>query len=178
VTGGLSAGDSVAVNGVCLTVTSFSQKHFDAFISEETFRRTTFNILKAGSKVNLERALTLTSRLGGHIVQGHADAAGRVLSFGKDGVLAISVPHHIRKYIAEKGSVTVDGISLTVAAVAEGGFSAAVIPHTRAATNLSVIRPGDFVNIEVDIIARYVQRLLTSENSDKHILELLSELKV
>ncbi|MDR2401297.1 MAG: riboflavin synthase [Deferribacteraceae bacterium] len=178
VTEGLLLGDSVAVNGVCLTVTTFSPAHFEAFISAETFQRSTFKILKAGSKVNLERALTLNSRLGGHIVQGHVDVSGRVISFTKDGTLTVSAPHSIRKYLAEKGSVTIDGISLTVSTLTEDSFSVAVIPHTRETTNLSAVRAGDLVNIEVDIIARYVQRLMTSEDSGKHILELLSELKV
>jgi riboflavin synthase len=177
VTNSLSVGDSISVNGVCLTVTAFSPSHFDAFISAETFERSTFKALKAGAPVNLERALTLNSRLGGHIVQGHVDAAGRVVSFTKDGVLTISVPYNIRPYLAEKGSIAVDGISLTVAGLTESTFSAAVIPHTRSVTNLSKIHSGDSVNIEVDIIARYVQRLVTAEKSGERILELLSELK-
>jgi riboflavin synthase len=178
VTDGLKLGDSVAVNGVCLTVTAFSSKHFEAFISSETFRRSTFQSLKAGSKVNLERALMLTSRLGGHIVQGHVDGVGRVVSFTKDGLLTVSVPYELRGFIAEKGSIAVDGISLTVAAQTEGTFSAAVIPHTANATNLSLLKSGDAVNIEADVIARYIQRHMSFGDSGKHILDLLSELKV
>ncbi|MDR2104536.1 MAG: riboflavin synthase [Deferribacteraceae bacterium] len=176
-TSGLSIGDSIAVNGVCLTVASYSPSHFDAFISAETFQRSTFKILKVGAKVNIERALTLSTRLGGHIVQGHVDAAAKVVYFSKDGILTIAAPSGIRKYIAEKGSIAVDGVSLTVSALTEDSFSAAVIPHTREATNLSNIRAGDLVNIEVDIIARYICRLASVGESEKNILNLLSELK-
>ena len=162
----LKLGDSVAVNGTCLTVSSFSNKIFNADITSETLSRTNLGDLKSGFKVNLERALTLNGRLGGHIVSGHIDGVGIVKNISKkseDIELVIEVPTNLMKYIIEKGSVAVDGISLTVAKVDnnKNNFSVAIIPHTLKETVLYYKKAGDKVNIENDIIGKYVERLLS-----------------
>ena len=162
----LKLGDSVAVNGTCLTVSSFSNKIFNADITSETLSRTNLGDLKSGFKVNLERALTLNGRLGGHIVSGHIDGVGIIKNISKkseDIELVIEVPTNLMKYIIEKGSVAVDGISLTVAKVDnnKNNFSVAIIPHTLKETVLYYKKAGDKVNIENDIIGKYVERLLS-----------------
>ena len=162
----LKLGDSVSVNGTCLTVSSFSNKIFNADITSETLSRTNLGDLKSGFKVNLERALTLNGRLGGHIVSGHIDGVGIVKNISKkseDIELVIEVPTNLMKYIIEKGSVAVDGISLTVAKVDnnKNNFSVAIIPHTLKETVLYYKKAGDKVNIENDIIGKYVERLLS-----------------
>lgn len=162
----LKLGDSVSVNGTCLTVSSFSNKIFNADITSETLSRTNLGDLKSGFKVNLERALTLNGRFGGHIVSGHIDGVGIIKNISKkseDIELVIEVPTNLMKYIIEKGSVAVDGISLTVAKVDnnKNNFSVAIIPHTLKETVLYYKKAGDKVNIENDIIGKYVERLLS-----------------
>ena len=163
-TEGTREGDSIAVNGVCLTALEVSRESFAADGSRETLQRSTLGGLRAGSPVNLERAVTPETRLGGHIVQGHVDGRGRFLSAEEHGgswTVRIGYPPELARYLVFKGSVSVEGISLTVAALADDHFEIAVIPKTWAATNLSHLRPGDAVNIEADIIAKYVERILT-----------------
>lgn len=164
VTSDLENGDSVAVNGVCLTALDVTPDSFAADVSPETLDRTTFGHLAVGSRVNLERALTPTTRLGGHIVQGHVDGRGAFLGAEDHGdfrTVRIGFPSELGRYLVFKGSVAVEGISLTIASLADGYFEIAVIPKTWEVTNLSTLRPGDGVNLEVDIIAKYVERLLS-----------------
>jgi riboflavin synthase len=159
----LKEGDSIAVNGVCLTAVKLLPDSFGADVSPETIQRTTINDLRAGSPVNLERAATPTTRLGGHIVQGHVDGRGTFLSAEEPGdslIVKIGFPPELAKYFVEKGSVAIDGISLTIAALHEDHFDIAVIPKTSQATNIATHLPGVAVNIEVDVIAKYVERLL------------------
>ncbi|ASJ21702.1 riboflavin synthase [Brachyspira hampsonii] len=166
----LHLGDSVAVNGTCLTVSSFYNKIFNADVTQETLNRTNLGSLKNGSRVNLERAMTLSGRFGGHIVSGHIDGVGSIKSMKKDDnaiILTIEVPRQLMKYIVEKGSVAVDGISLTVASLTDNTFSIAVIPHTLKETVLYYKKEGDKVNIENDVIGKYVERLLTFKEDDK-----------
>lgn len=167
----LKLGDSVSVNGTCLTVASFENKIFpkifNADITLETLSRTNLGELKSGFKVNLERALTLNGRLGGHIVSGHIDGVGIIKNISKnsdDIKLTIEVSPNLMKYIIEKGSVAVDGISLTVAEVNKNNFSVAIIPHTLKETILYYKKTGDKVNIENDIIGKYVEKLLSFNN--------------
>ncbi|WP_300369160.1 riboflavin synthase [Brachyspira sp.] len=165
----LHLGDSVAVNGTCLTVSSFNNKIFNADITQETLNRTNLGSLKNGSKVNLERAMSLQGRFGGHIVSGHIDGVGTIKSMKKDDnaiILTVEVAKSLMKYIVEKGSITVDGISLTVASLTDNTFSIAVIPHTLKETVLYYKKEGDRVNIENDIIGKYVERLLTFRDDD------------
>ncbi|HEX8422399.1 MAG TPA: riboflavin synthase [Pyrinomonadaceae bacterium] len=163
VTEGTREGDSISVNGVCLTALKVSRESFAADGSRETLQRSTLGSLRAGSFVNLERAVTPETRLGGHIVQGHVDGRGRFLSAEEHGgswTVRIAYPPELARYLVFKGSVSVEGISLTVAALADEYFEIAVIPKTWAATNLSHLRSGDAVNLEADIIAKYVERIL------------------
>jgi riboflavin synthase len=165
----LKLGDSIAVNGTCLTISSFSNKIFNADITTETLSRTNLGDLKSGFKVNLERALTLNGRLGGHIVSGHVDGVGIIKNISKDSEdieLVIECSANLMKYIIEKGSVAVDGISLTVAKVDnnKNSFSVAIIPHTLKETVLYYKKAGDKVNIENDIIGKYVEKFLTFNN--------------
>ncbi|TAM44784.1 MAG: riboflavin synthase [Gammaproteobacteria bacterium] len=158
-------GDSIAVNGVCLTAVLTDAKGFSADVSGETLARTTLGGLKSGDAVNLEKALTPTTRLGGHLVSGHVDGVGTVHERTQDARsvrFRIEVPAALAKYIAEKGSVCVDGVSLTVNAVAGAAFEINIVPHTLAETTLDELAPGRRVNIEVDILARYLERLLTA----------------
>lgn len=167
----LHLGDSVAVNGTCLTVSSFDNKIFNADVTQETLNRTNLGSLKNGSKVNLERAMTLSGRFGGHIVSGHIDGVGIIKSMKKDDnaiILTIEVPRTLMKYIVEKGSVAVDGISLTVASLTDNTFSIAVIPHTLKETVLYYKKEGDKVNIENDVIGKYVERLLTFKEDNEN----------
>jgi riboflavin synthase len=157
-------GASVAVNGVCLTVVERGPEHLAFDLSEETVRRTSFSRLSQGDPVNLERPLTLWGRLGGHLVQGHVDGVGTVTAFETDEAggawLTVTAPEDLRRYLVEKGSVCVDGVSLTVAALAGETFSVALIPHTLDVTTLGATRVGDPVNLEVDVIAKYVEALM------------------
>src|ERR687886_26990 len=164
VTEGTKDGDSISVNGVCLTALEVDRDSFAADGSRETLQRSTLGALRAGSFVNLERAVTPQTRLGGHIVQGHVDARGRFLSAEEHGgswTVRIAYPPEIARYLVFKGSVAVEGISLTVAALTEDYFEIAVIPKTWEVTNLSHLNPGDDVNLEADIIAKYVERILS-----------------
>lgn len=160
----VAVGDSVAVNGVCLTAVEVSALGFAADASPETAGRSTLAELHVGSEVNLERALRPTSRLGGHIVQGHVDAVGHLVALEHSGDgnwwLTFRAPAELDRYLVFKGSVAVDGISLTIARLEGDRISAAVIPHTYASTNLKARRPGDRVNIETDILAKYVEKML------------------
>ncbi|HJU53161.1 MAG TPA: riboflavin synthase [Pyrinomonadaceae bacterium] len=162
---GTREGDSIAVNGVCLTAVDVRADSFAADGSRETLQRSTLSRLRAGSVVNLERAVTPATRLGGHIVQGHVDARGRFLSAAEHGgswTVRIAYPSDVARYLVFKGSVAVEGISLTVAALTDEYFEIAVIPKTWAVTNLSHLKPNDEVNLEADIIAKYVERILTA----------------
>ena len=156
-------GDSIATNGVCLTVTSLTGHGFTADVMPVTVQRTALGALKPGSPVNLERALSLQTRLGGHIVSGHIDGTGRVSDLRQDDTalwLTVECDSHLLRYIIEKGSITVQGVSLTVARVDDHSFSVSLIPHTQAATTLHQARIGDLVNLENDVVAKYVEKLL------------------
>jgi riboflavin synthase len=159
----LEIGDSICVNGVCLTVVERRRGGFEADVSEESLSRTTLGHLKRGAKVNLERALTLASPLGGHLVLGHVDGVGRVSaieSIGEGSRYVFEYPTELGIYLVGKGSIAVDGISLTISYLGEGDFSVAVIPHTLRETNLIGLKIGDGVNLETDIIGKYVYRFL------------------
>jgi riboflavin synthase len=166
VTDDSDAGASVAVNGVCLTVVERSPGALAFDISEETVARTSLRRLATGAPVNLERPITLVARLGGHVVQGHVDGVGEVTAVDRDAVggarVRLAIPADLRRYTVEKGSITVDGVSLTVAELHDDGVTIALIPHTLSVTTLGSLAPGGLVNIEVDMIARYVERLLES----------------
>ncbi len=160
---GLSRGDSVAVNGVCLTAVEIGGDFFTADLSQESLRRSSLGEAERGAALNLERALIPTSRLGGHIVQGHVDGKGKLKAVKEEGdgrVYAFSAPPEVAEYLVEKGSIAVDGISLTVSALSGDGFSVAAIAHTVRETNLGEMKLGDTVNLEVDIIAKYVRRYM------------------
>lgn len=159
----ISNGDSISVNGVCLTAVDVSRASFAADVSPETLERTTLGNLNVGAPVNLERAVTPATRLGGHIVQGHVDGRGTVISALREGdfwTVRIGFPPDLARYFVHKGSVTVEGISLTIAALTEEYFDVALIPKTWEMTNLSTLNPGDLVNLEADIIAKYVERMI------------------
>ena len=163
VTEDLKLGDSIAVNGTCLTAVNFSRTDFSVDLSPETMRRTSLGQLSEGSPVNLERALLASDRMGGHIVQGHVDGTGRVISSRVDGdsiIFRIRVPKRLNPYIVEKGFIAVDGISLTVVKRGTSSFTLAVIPYTLKNTNLASVSIGDRVNLEADILAKYVESLL------------------
>ena len=164
VTSDATQGASIAVNGACLTVVERSDEHLAFDVSEETLRRTSFSRLRAGDPVNLERPLTLSSRLGGHLVQGHVDGVGEVVAIdlADDGSSWITVraPERVARYLVDKGSVCVDGVSLTVASRDGTTFGVALIPHTLEVTTLGTAEVGDPLNLEVDVIAKYVEALL------------------
>ena len=163
-------GDSIAVNGVCLTVTSMSGRKFNADVMAETLRRSSLGSLKHGSKVNLERAMAANGRFGGHIVSGHIDGVGVISSFEKEDNavwVEIETPAKILRYIVEKGSITIDGISLTVAKLTDSSFAVSVIPHTGEETTLLNRNPGDIVNLENDIVGKYVERLMNFKTDDR-----------
>ncbi len=156
-------GDSIAVSGVCLTVTRFDDRSFSVQAVAETLGKTTLAGIARGRRVNLERSLRLGDRLGGHIVQGHVDGTGKVVARGgttENMVFTLAPDASLERYIAGKGSVTVDGVSLTVTRARPGEFGVSVIPHTLSATTLADLRPGDTVNIETDVLARYVEKLM------------------
>jgi riboflavin synthase len=164
-------GASVAINGVCLTVVGNDGSSLSFDLSRETIDRTNLRRLTAGRPVNLERSVTLASRLGGHMVQGHVDGVGEIEEVRQDDAggrrLRVRVPTELVRYIVEKGSITVDGVSLTVAAVESGVVTVALIPHTLAATTLGSASVGEPVNLEVDMIAKYVERLMTPEDGGR-----------
>ena len=158
-----AAGDSIAVNGVCLTALDVGADEFAADVSQETLNRSTLGNLRVGSIVNLERAAQVSTRLGGHIVQGHVDATGKFLGAEQTGgfwTVRIGFPREIGQYLVYKGSISVEGISLTVANLADDYFEIAVIPKTWELTNLSSLKPNDAVNLEADVIAKYVERIM------------------
>ena len=159
----IKLGDSISVNGTCLTVVNFTESKFSVDLAPETLRRTTFGDLNSGDTVNLERALSANDRFGGHMVQGHVDATGRVISIRNEGdssIFRISNPKRLKPYLVEKGFIAVDGISLTIVKVLTSSFTLSVIPYTRINTNLRDQRIGGKVNLEVDILAKYVENLM------------------
>ena len=161
-------GDSIATNGICLTVIELTGQGFVADVSNETLRRTSLGTWKVGTPVNLEKALMPTSRLGGHIVSGHVDGLGEIVSFKPDArslQYQVKAPDELAKYIAEKGSITVDGISLTVNAIDGAIFSLNIVPHTAQETNVNAWKVGTIINLEVDLLARYLERLLLGEKA-------------
>jgi riboflavin synthase len=164
----LALAGSIAVNGCCLTVVELAGETFAADLSSETLKRTALGEMKPSARVNLERPLTAGKELGGHFVQGHVDGVGRVTRLTPEGPnwwLAVRVPPEIERYVAMKGSIAIDGISLTVANLANGIVEAAIIPFTYANTNLQAITAGDAVNLEADILAKYVEKLLDSRRA-------------
>jgi riboflavin synthase len=166
--GDVALGDSIAVNGVCLTVTGLPGDGFWADVSAETLERSTLAGLKVGSEVNLEKALTPTTRLGGHLVSGHVDGVGEVLArepVGRSIRFRIQAPAPLARYIAEKGSICIDGISLTVNGVDGAVFTLNIVPHTLQETTMTAFRPGRRVNLEVDLLARYLERMLLGEQA-------------
>jgi riboflavin synthase len=162
-------GDSIAVNGVCLTALAVQKDCFAADVSRETLNRSTLGRLRPGTAVNLERSVTPMTRLGGHLVQGHVDARGKFLgaeAHGGSWTVGISYPPEIARYLVFKGSVAVEGISLTIAELADDHFNIAIIPKTWDVTNFSQLQPGDEVNLEADVIAKYVERIMNTSESD------------
>lgn len=171
-------GDSICVNGVCLTVVDMTKGGFSADVAVETLKVTNLGDLKIGAKVNLERALQLSARIGGHLVSGHVDAVGKIRKQQVEGNgwrIFINAPETVRRYVIKKGSIAVDGISLTVADVDRSGFSIAIIPHTAKLTTLGFKKPGDSVNLESDIIGKYVERLLSGRTEGGVDLGLLKK---
>ena len=163
VTRGAQHGDSIAVNGVCLTVVEHEGDEFTADVMAETLLRSSLGALEVGSRVNLERPMAVGDRLGGHIVQGHVDGTGTILDRTPSEhweLVKVGLPAHLSRYVVEKGSITVDGVSLTVVEVADDWFTISLIPTTLALTTLGIKQSGDPVNLEVDVIAKYVERLL------------------
>jgi riboflavin synthase len=151
-------GDSLAVNGCCLTVVAFGDDWWEADLSDETLSRTSLSSLEPGSAVNLERPVRLQDRLGGHVVQGHVDAVGEIVD--PVPALRVRVPASLNRYLVEKGSITVDGVSLTIVDVLDDGFTVAIIPQTAAMTTLGTRQPGELVNLEVDVMAKHVEKLI------------------
>ncbi|GDX32095.1 riboflavin synthase subunit alpha [Actinomycetes bacterium] len=163
---GVKSGDSISVNGVCLTVVDLDADCFTADVMAETLKRSSLNNIEVGTKVNLERAARLDSRLGGHIVQGHVDGVASVLAIEPDAhwtLIRFTLPAVLAKYLVEKGSITVDGVSLTVVAAGPDYFTVSLIPTTLDHTTLGRLTVGDIVNLEVDVIAKYVERLMKDE---------------
>jgi riboflavin synthase len=174
----LRKGDSVAVSGVCLTAVEITRESVGFDLAEETWKRTSFSRLKEGALVNLELPMLANSRFGGHIVQGHVDGTGNFLALERiDGAddywLCIEIPSELTRYVISKGSLCIEGISLTVANIEGTQVMAAIIPHTVAATNLKSLRPGDAVNLEVDMIAKYVEKMIGVRASNSITLEKL-----
>jgi riboflavin synthase len=168
VTSDVSAGASIAVNGVCLTVVAHEAATFSVDVMAETLSRSSLGALTAGDVVNLERAMAASSRFGGHIVQGHVDGTGQIVARTPGDrweVVQFTLPPQVSRYVVEKGSITVDGVSLTVSAITDDTFSVSLIPTTLGLTTLGHKRVGDLVNLEVDVIAKYVERLLTQPNT-------------
>lgn len=176
----VKVGDSISTNGVCLTVTSLTSSGFTADVMPETVNRTALSQLKAGSEVNLERALTLNSRLGGHIVSGHIDGTGIIVDIRRDDNavwITISCGSSMLRYIINKGSIALQGVSLTVAEVFSDRFSVSLIPHTQKVTTLHSARIGDMVNLETDVMAKYAERLLgIQQRRDDSLIEKLRQL--
>lgn len=174
----IKIGDSISVNGVCLTANSIANGTFSADVSSETISKTTFGRIKTGERVNLERAMRLSDRLGGHIVSGHVDGIARLKEVRKEGEsvrLSFSLDKELLRYVINKGSIAIDGISLTVNEVGDGGFAVNIIPHTAKNTTILDKKAGDEVNIEVDVIGKYVERLLGKGKESKIDRSFLSE---
>ena len=174
---GTQIGDSIAVNGVCLTVIRLGEEHFTADVMPETLRRSNLGQLKPGSRVNLERAMAANGRFGGHIVAGHIDGTGKIRSMQPEGnavLVTISATPELLRYVVEKGSIAIDGISLTVAKVSHTDFTVSLIPHTGEETTLLKHRPGEIVNLETDIIGKYVEKLMQPK-SNGVTMELLQQ---
>ncbi len=170
VLGDVKIGDSIAINGVCLTVTTFDTSHFVADVMAETLAKTNLNELNPGKQVNLERAVRLGDRMGGHLVQGHVDGVGKIIGQEKldiATIFRIKAPPEVMAYIVKKGSVAIDGISLTVVEVTADSFTVSLIPHTAAMTTLGFKKPGDTVNLETDIIGRYIEKLIMGKQENK-----------
>ena len=170
----LKQGDSISVSGTCLTAVEISKNSFTADLAQETWTRTSFSRLQSAALVNLELPMRANGRFDGHIVQGHVDGTGTLVSLqpsagGKDYLLTIHVPSELTRYIVAKGSLTIEGISLTVAAIDGIEVQFAIIPHTAEVTNLLSLKPGDPVNLEVDVIAKYVERMLTGRQTESSI---------
>ncbi|GLP99546.1 riboflavin synthase subunit alpha [Methylophaga thalassica] len=164
----VSLGDSIAINGVCLTVVELDEAHVSFDVSKESLERTALSQIAAGSAVNLEKALAVGDRLGGHMVSGHVDGLGKVLQLtpsARSVQFRIEVPANLERYVAEKGSITIDGVSLTVNQVGPGWFDINIIPHTMQETIIKEYNVGTMVNLEVDLIARYLERLLPGQSS-------------
>ena len=166
----LKVGDSVSVSGVCLTAVEIAADSFGADLAQETWRRTSFARLSKGALVNLELPMRATGRFDGHVVQGHVDGVGTVISLarvadGNDYVLVINVPSELTRYIVSKGSLAIEGISLTVAAIEGTEVRVAIIPHTAEVTNLSSLKAGDSVNLEVDVVAKYVEKMMAGSKT-------------
>lgn len=178
---GTRIGDSIAVNGVCLTVTSMSQNGYTADVMAETLDRSSLGALKSGDKVNLERAMAADGRFGGHIVAGHVDGTGTIVNISRDETAVwyeVKTEQDVLRYIVEKGSVAVDGISLTVARVSNTSFFVSIIPHTQANTTLENKKSGDVVNLETDIIGKYVEKLcqpVAEKKESKLTMEFLMQ---
>ena len=176
---GTKLGESIAVNGVCLTVVDIAKNYFVADVSPETFKVTSLSGLKIGDAVNLERAMPADGRFGGHIVSGHVDGLARFIEAKENGIfydLKIELNPEQSKYVVKKGSISINGISLTVANIVENTITIAVIPHTYENTNLKTLKRNDFVNIEVDMMARYIEKFLSSSDNKSRIsLEFLQE---
>ena len=176
IAGQLREGDSVSVSGVCLTALAVSDRAFSADLAAETLSRTSLSRIEPGAQLNLELAMAGDSerRFGGHVVQGHVDGVGHLASLSKihgreDYWLTVTLPKELAKYVVEKGSITIEGISLTVASVKGVKVNVAIIPHTYSATNLRELKPGDPLNIEVDVMAKYVEKMLESKNASSNI---------
>jgi riboflavin synthase len=170
----IKIGDSVSVSGVCLTAVAVGKNSFAADLARETWVRTSFSRLRPGALVNLELPVRTNGRFDGHIVQGHVDGTGTVISLapipdGNDYVLTINIPSELTRYIVAKGSLSIEGISLTVAAIEGTQVRVAIIPHTAEVTNLKSLAPGDPVNLEVDVIAKYVERLIRDQKAESSI---------
>ena len=175
---GIELGESIAVNGVCLTITSFSTSSFSVDIMLETLRRTNLGLLGAGDEVNLERPLTLEKPLGGHLVQGHVDDTGRVTSITREGeamLFRFEAPNEVMGYVVEKGFIAVDGVSLTVVTKDASSFQVSVVDFTRKHTTLGSRRMGDLVNLEVDIIAKYVEQFSQARRTSGITVDFLEE---
>ena len=174
---GEKVGDSIAVDGVCLTVTSIDKGVFSVIASQETLSRSTLSLCRPGQKVNIERALRLSDRLGGHIVLGHVDTMGQIKEKTRTGEstgIKVTFDKRFAKYVIEKGSVAIDGISLTINSVEDSVIEVNIIPHTAVSTSLTLKRPGDSVNIEFDVLGKYVESLL-GQGKDKKLEDLLKK---
>lgn len=174
VPGELKIGDSVSVSGTCLTAVEVGVDSFSADLADETWLRTSFSRLNKGARVNLELPMRANGRFDGHVVQGHVDGTGTLISLepirgGRDYLLTINVPSELTRYIVEKGSLTIEGISLTVAAIEGTQVRVAIIPHTAEVTNLKSLKPGDTLNLEVDVIAKYVQKMIGGQKPQSAI---------